>query len=217
MNLAHLLARSARVFPDRPAVALGERIVADHRALARRCSALAAAMRGRLGLVPGDRVALFMKNSPEYVELLWAAWWAGLAAVPINAKLHPKEAEYILDDSGARVCFVTPDLAEAIAPPVEALPALERVIVTSSGEYRGLAAEDASPGIAPALPDDLAWLFYTSGTTGRPKGVMITHRNLLAATLCYLADVDEIGPDDSTIHAAPMSHGSGLYALPHVA
>ena len=217
MNLAHLLARSARVFPDRPAVALGERIVADHRALARRCSALAAATRGRLGLVPGDRVALFMKNSPEYVELLWAAWWAGLAAVPINAKLHPKEAEYILDDSGARVCFVTPDLAEAIAPPVEALPALERVIVTSSGEYRGLAAEDASPGIAPALPDDLAWLFYTSGTTGRPKGVMITHRNLLAATLCYLADVDEIGPDDSTIHAAPMSHGSGLYALPHVA
>ena len=72
------------------------------------------------------------------------------------------------------------------------------------------------PAIADAAPDDLAWLFYTSGTTGRPKGVMITHRNLLAMTLCYFADVDGIGANDCVIHAAPMSHGSGLYALPHV-
>src|SRR5262245_65667269 len=127
-------------------------------------------MRATLGLAPGDRVALFMKNSPEYVELLWAAWWAGLAAVPINAKLHPKEAEYILDDSGARVCFVTPALAEAIVPLAGTVPALERVIVTGTAEYRGLADDDAAPDITSATPDDLAWLFYTSGTTGRPKG-----------------------------------------------
>jgi len=213
VNLAHLLGRSARAFPGRPAVALGRHAVADYRSLAQRCSALAAALRTGLGLAPGDRAAIFMKNCPEYVELLWGAWWGGFAVVPINAKLHPKEAEYILEHSGARVCFATPELAEAVAPVVRGT----RLIVTASAEYRGLAAADASPEIAPVAADDLAWLFYTSGTTGRPKGVEITHRNLLAMTLCYFADVDEIGPDDCTIHAAPMSHGSGLYGLPHVA
>ena len=66
------------------------------------------------------------------------------------------------------------------------------------------------------LPDDVAWLFYTSGTTGRPKGVMITHRNILAMSLCYFADVDQIAPGDCVLHAAPMSHGSGMYNFPHV-
>ncbi len=210
MNLAHLLARSARVFPGRPAVASGERVLFDYGALGRRCAAIASALRSTLRLEPGDRVALLMTNSPEYVEILWAAWWAGLAVVPVNAKLHPQEAEYILDHSGARVCFVTPDLAGAVS-------GAERVIVAGSEAYRRLQAGDGEPAIADAAPDDLAWLFYTSGTTGRPKGVMITHRNLLAMTLCYFADVDEIRSGDCVVHAAPMSHGSGLYALPHVA
>jgi long-chain acyl-CoA synthetase len=217
VNLARLLARSARAFSARPAVALGERVLVDYAALARRCASLAGAMRATLGLAPGDHVGIFGTNCPEYVELVWAAWWAGLAAVPINAKLHPKEAEYILDHSGTRVCFVTPDLAEAIAPLEGTVVGLERVLVIGSDEHRHLGAADASPDVAPAGPDDLAWLFYTSGTTGRPKGVMITHRNLLAMTLCYFADVDEIGPGDCIVHAAPLSHGSGLYGLPHVA
>ena len=209
MNLAHFLARSARVFPGRPAVASGERALADYGALGGRCAAMASALRSTLRLEPGDRVGLLMTNAPEYVEILWAAWWAGLAVVPVNAKLHPKEAEYILDHSGTRVCFVTPDLAGSVA-------GCERIIVVGSAEYRRLHAGDDQPAVADAAPDDLAWLFYTSGTTGRPKGVMITHRNLLAMTLCYFADVDRIGADDCIIHAAPMSHGSGLYGLPHV-
>jgi long-chain acyl-CoA synthetase len=216
MNLAQLLARSARVFPDAPAVAHGERTVAGYRQLATRCAALAAGLRGALRLTPGDRVGLFMTNSPEYVELVWAAWWTGVAVVPINAKLHPKEAAYILDHSGARACFVTPDHAEAIGPLTGTLPELERVIVAPGDEYTGLIGASGA-GIADAAPGDLAWLFYTSGTTGRPKGVMLTHRNLLAMALCYTADVDAIGRGDSIVHAAPLSHGSGIYGVPHVA
>ena len=216
MNLANLLARSARVFPDSPALALGEQVVANYRGLAVRCAALAAGLRGSLGLAPGDRVGLFMANSPEYVELFWAAWWAGLAVVPINAKLHPKEVEYILDHSGARVCFVTSDHAEAIAALRGSIATLERVIDVASDEYRRLRGDLEAP-LANAAPNELAWLFYTSGTTGRPKGVMLTHRNLLAMTLCYFVDVDAIAPGDAIVHAAPMSHGSGIYGAPHVA
>jgi long-chain acyl-CoA synthetase len=65
-------------------------------------------------------------------------------------------------------------------------------------------------------PDDVAWLFYTSGTTGRPKGVMITQRNLLTMGLTYFVDVDPVAPDDAIVYAAPMSHGAGLYAIPHL-
>jgi len=216
VNLAGLLRRAGRVFPDAPALALGERVVADYRGLARTCATRGAALRTRLRLDPGDRIALFMANCPAYVELTWAAWWAGLALVPINAKLHAREAEYILDHSGTRVCFVDADRAQAIGALAATVPGLERTIAVESDEYRALAG-DPELALAETAPDDLAWLFYTSGTTGRPKGVMLTHRNLLAMTLCYFADVDAIGHGDSIIHAAPMSHGSGIYGPPHVA
>ena len=65
--------------------------------------------------------------------------------------------------------------------------------------------------------DDPAWLFYTSGTTGRPKGATLTHRNLLMASLSYFADIGPVSADGQLLHAAPLSHGSGLYGLPHVA
>ncbi|NBR33052.1 MAG: hypothetical protein EBT84_13040, partial [Sphingomonadaceae bacterium] len=72
------------------------------------------------------------------------------------------------------------------------------------------------PDITERAGDDTAWLFYTSGTTGRPKGVMITHRNLMTMGLGYFGDVDPVAPDDAIVYAAPMSHGAGIYAIPHL-
>ena len=212
MNLASLLDRAGRNFADRPALALGETVQCDYRALAGRVSVIAGNLSRRMGLAPGDRVALVMKNSPEYAEMLFACWHAGLAAVPVNTRLAAGEFQYILEHSGARACFVTPDLVSVIG----GLTGPETVVATGSADWARLGTGDGMP-MAETGDNGLAWLFYTSGTTGRPKGAMLTHRNLFAMTRGYFADVDAIGPADSILHAAPMSHGSGLYALPHVA
>jgi long-chain acyl-CoA synthetase len=215
-NIANLFLRASRRLADGPALALGQDVLLSHGALVRRAAAIAGALRSRLRLAPGDRAALVMSNVPDYVELLLAGWHAGLTMVPANARLHRRELAYILGHAGARVCFVTPDLAETVAPLVDELSSLERVVEVGSRDH--LALHRGEPiALAEVSPDDVAWLFYTSGTTGRPKGAMLTHRNLLAMTLAYLADVDGIAAGDAILHAAPMSHGSGLYILPHAA
>ena len=213
MNIAHHLLRVARAHGDRPAVGLGSKATASYREVADRASRLAGALGRRFALVPGDRVVLAMKNCPEYVEVLYGCWLAGLAAVPANAKLHRTEFEYILSDSGAKACFTSANLVETIA--AASGEHLEQLVEVPSAAYRELLDSDPRPIVGRA-PEDLAWLFYTSGTTGRPKGAMLSHRNLLAMCSCYFADVDQGAPWDAILHAAPMSHGSGLYGLAHV-
>ncbi len=216
MNLAALLHRCGTVRRELPAVALGSRGVLDYAALSQRVAVLAGALRGRLGLEGGARVALVMKNHPAYIELLYACWHAGLAAVPVNAKLHEKEIRFILEDSGASLAFVTAELAAPVARAGAGLDTLREVVAVESPDYeRLLQAEPMA--LAEVSADALAWLFYTSGTTGRPKGAMLTHRVLQAMTLSYFADVDAISPGEAILHPAPMSHGSGLYILPHIA
>lgn len=212
MNLALWLHRAGLSHGDRPAAGQGTRVVRTYRDLAERAARLAGALRG-FGLVPGDRVAIAAKNSVEYLEVIYAIWHAGLAAVPANAKLHGAELGFILEHSGARACFASEGLDAAIAP--HAPKSLERLIVIGSREYEALFAAD-SVAVAPCHRDDLAWLFYTSGTTGRPKGAMLTHRVLAAACHAYAVEVDAIAPGNAILHAAPMSHGSGLYIMPHV-
>ncbi|MBL8487152.1 MAG: AMP-binding protein [Rhodocyclaceae bacterium] len=215
-NLAHLLQRTARHHPGLPAVARGDSALHDFASLARRVGRLARGLREGLGLKPDDRVALVMRNCPQYLELLLACWHAGLAAVPVNAKLHPRELEFIFADTAAAACFVTADLAEGVATAARAATGPARIVDVDSADYGRLFA-DASLSLVERDADAAAWLFYTSGTTGKPKGVVLTQRNLVAATLAYFSDVDHIAAGDAILHAAPMSHGSGLYILPHLA
>jgi len=213
MNLALWLERAGRSYPDHPAVSSGARAAFSYGDLASRAARLAAALRA-LGLQDGDRVVIAAKNSIHYPELFYAAWHAGLAVVPANAKLHGLELGYILEHSGARVCFVSSELVSAVAAHVP--KTLEHLIEVDGPEYRRLLKADAIAA-APRNPDDLAWLFYTSGTTGRPKGAMLTHRVLQWASYAYAAEVDPIMPWNAIVHAAPMSHGSGLYMMAYVA
>ncbi len=216
MSLAHLLLRQARLAPDRPAIFDGTEPWATYGEWAARSAALAQRLRAG-GLSPGDRVLLFMRNHPRYLELMWACWWAGLVVVPVNAKLHVREAEWIIGDAQARWGFVTGDVA------AEPLEGLERQVDVESEAADALfaPARDAfdvqiAVPVTERDPNDVAWLFYTSGTTGRPKGVMITQRNLMTMGLTYFVDVDPVSADDAIVYAAPMSHGAGIYAIPHL-
>ena len=213
MNLALWLERAGKSHASVPALACGTRVLRGYGDVAKRVARLAGALRSQLRLQPGDRVAIAAKNSADYLETLYAVWHAGLAAVPANAKLHGAELGYILEHSGAPVCFASQGLDSEIA--AHAPKSLERMIVIGSREYENLFSADPI-ACAPRSGDDLAWLFYTSGTTGRPKGAMLTHRNLAHASFAYTSEVDPVSPGDPILHAAPMSHGSGLYIMAHV-
>src|SRR5712692_6413099 len=144
MNLALWLERAGKSHPDRPAVGLGARVLRRYGELAGRVARLAGALTGRCGLRPGDHVAIAAKNSPDYLDLLYAIWHAGLAAVPANAKLHGVELGYVLEQSGAQVCFASDGLDAEIAP--HAPKSLERLITIGSPEYQALfTASPAAP------------------------------------------------------------------------
>jgi long-chain acyl-CoA synthetase len=216
MNLAVWVERHGRRRPTAPALAEGERVHADWAGFAATTASVAAGLRAGFDLVEGDRVAIFMRNRPEYLEALFAIWHAGLVAVPVNARLHRDELAYILDHSGAAVALTDDDHADDVASLVGSVDSLRAVVVAPGDAWDRLTGADPM-AIVDRRPDDAAWLFYTSGTTGRPKGATLTHRNLLMMSLSYFADLDPVSPDDSILHAAPISHGSGLYGLPHVA
>ncbi len=212
MSLSHLLARQARLQPQRDAIFEGHQARATYGQWAARSAGLAQRLRAA-GLQPGERIVIFMRNHPRYLEVLWGVWWAGLTVVPVNAKLHPAELEWIIGNAEARWAFVTRDVAPL------PLAGLQHQVDIESAEADALLTplDDAlAEAPVPRAPEDLAWLFYTSGTTGRPKGVMLTQRNLLTMGLGYFVDVDAVAPEDAIVYAAPMSHGCGLYAIPHL-
>lgn len=173
MNIANLLSRAGRIFAEKPAIAVGVKPYYSYGVLAHRVATMAGRFYDRLQLQSGDRVAIVMQNCPQFIEVLYATWHAGLCAVPINAKLHPREIQYILEDAGAAACFVTSELNDAVKPLADFVPSLAYVMNVSSDDYHMLATGDPMV-LQECASDDIAWLFYTSGTTGRPKGAMLS-------------------------------------------
>lgn len=211
MNIAHLLRRASQVFSDRQAVWYGDAPSFDYRTLATRTAALGRHLHNAFGVQPGDRVLIFASNVPEYLEALQACYWIGAVSVPVNAKLHARELAHVVEDAQPSAVLATPELIDTVR---SANVRAEQILALGTADYAAaLAAQTGLEPLEPVQrrPDDLASLFYTSGTTGRPKGVMQTHRNLLAMTACYFTDVDTVSADDAMVYAAPMSHGAGLY------
>ena len=213
MSLFSLLDRTARQWPQAGGVYHGTHCVHTWAELRQRALALGHSLTQHVPT--GSRIAIVSENSPHYLELMFGTWAAHQAVVPINYKLHAKEmAHIILDAEPARI-FASPELAEGLKDALDNdWPG--RVCVIGSPEYAQLFAGPALRP-EPADPEALAWLFYTSGTTGRSKGAMLSQRNLMAMTLSHLADVESLNEQCSQIHAAPMSHGSGMYIPAYVA
>ena len=215
LNLFTVLDQAAARFPDRGALYRGELRLCTWLELRERALRIATAIRAQH--TPGARIAIASENCPEIVELMFAVWAAECVLVPINYKLHPREMVQILDDAGVSQVFAS----EKIAPGLANLTGLAGVAIETL-DAEGFSRWRAAPPSVPPCTDasTLAWLFYTSGTTGRSKGAMLSHRSLTAMTVAHLADIDNPGnnPDEecSLIHGAPMSHGSGLYVLPYV-
>ncbi len=219
MNVGAFLTKAARLHPSKLAVADGSvRLRYDE--MNAEAAAFAAGLRQR-GYERGDRVALFMPNRAELLVALFGLFKGGFIAVPVNAKLHSPELGFIVSHCGARAVVCSAKSRVAVEEALAGSPGVERIDTDAEGPAsfravvdsgRAHVAEDAE-----VAPDDAAWIFYTSGTTGRPKGAMLTHRNLCASTMNALADVCDFQPEDVVLHVAPLSHGSGLYALPAIA
>src|SRR5690606_36847986 len=150
----------ARSFGERPALTFGDRRLHDYAGLQNAVVRLAGGLRALPGVRPGDRIGLAMKNCPQYIELMWACWHAGLCIVPINAKLHPREIAFILENCGVAYCFCTEDIAQAMAPIASDIPGLRRIVDVDGAELKRLRQAEplALEGVDPARP---AWLFYT--------------------------------------------------------
>jgi long-chain acyl-CoA synthetase len=148
---------------------------------------------------------------------------AGLGVVPMNARLHPDEHAYMIGDSGARFLVYHEEFSSHVATIRKHLTGVERFIAIGRGEPGDLSFEEvqagrpATPPEASIEPDDLAWIFYTSGTTGRPKGAMLTHRNLLAMVQLMLLDLNPAVETDVLLHGAAITHGSGISIFHHIA
>jgi acyl-CoA synthetase (AMP-forming)/AMP-acid ligase II len=222
MNNCMFLAKAAVQNRERLAVVHGEESL-TYAQLYERALSLGGNLRA-LGLQPGDRVAFVLPNSPRVLEVIYGCFAAGLVVVPINARLHPREIGYIVGNAGARVLIASREHADGLAREAEALAGVERFTVDDEAVGAGvrsyddlLAGERALSAPVDVEPTAPSWLFYTSGTTGRPKGATWSHRTVTAMLMNYLADVHNIQPGEVVLHAAPLSHGSGIVAMPSIA
>jgi long-chain acyl-CoA synthetase len=214
MNSFAFLEKSARQWPDTVALLQGEESY-TYREFRDRALAIGGNLRA-LGCEAGDRVAFCLANSPRIMEVIYGCFAAGLVVVPVNARLHAREMAYIVANSGAKILIHGTEFAEGIAEHADLFSGLTHRITTDAFDTLLNLANALSHSVD-AAPEDICWLFYTSGTTGKPKGAIWNHRMVRCVIMNYLADLHNIQPGEMVLHCAPMSHGSGIIALPAVA
>ncbi|MGH3443548.1 MAG: long-chain-fatty-acid--CoA ligase [Nitriliruptorales bacterium] len=211
-DLAARLAETAARVPDRPAL-LWEGQEISYRELDGRADAVARGLQG-FGVAPGDRVGILLGNTPAFVATFLGALRAGATAVPLHTGVTSREAEHVLVDSGARVLVAGEAAEELVLAVRDRTPALEHVVLVDR-EGPDVVAWSAFTSTREAAavdrdPDDVAALVYTSGTTGRPRGAILTRRNLAANQDQALATPLAIEEGDVVLLALPLFH---IYAL----
>ncbi len=205
-TLPELLRMRALELGDSPLLA-GMGVEESYGEFAHRVSEAAAGLR-ELGVGPGDVVGVVLRNAPEYLEIWWAILWLGAVFNPINPDLTAREAVQILSDSGAMTVVCDGQMSAAVEAHREQLPRLAQVVTVELADGDPLAALRGAGTVPLAeaiAPDDLAALVYTSGTTGRPKGAMLTHGNFLADAW-MLAELLPIGRGDVLGMVLPLFH-----------
>lgn len=227
-QMANTLVLAAQRFNGQPAISRGERVCMTYREFGERAAAIAGGLT-TAGLRPGDVVALVMTNHEDYLPVLFGVWHAGLVAAPQNPRLPPEQLRQQLEHVEAAACILTPDRAEHLAPMTEGLGKLRISLVVETDEFAHLAAHPPIPVVEPtAGAHGPAWLFGTSGTTGRPKAAVLSHHNLASMASMYLqfdradepsdreSDDAIVRPGANLLHITPISHGSGMAAIPHI-
>jgi fatty-acyl-CoA synthase len=219
MPLNELLPKAAKLYPRREAVVCGD-VRLNYREFAARvwrlCNGLVS-----LGLQRNDRLAILHENCHVFLEAYFAAAHLGLILVPLNFRLSPKELAMILNDSGSRLLIAQQAFREKVGALSALVPGVDKVLWSQKGQeesagetdYEALLARRESPG-TPELnikDDDVAQLYYTSGTTGRPKGVMLTHKNVKNHALGTIADL-HLTDSDHWFHVAPLFHLADAWA-----
>jgi len=216
-QLTQILHKAVRQCPDALAVTCSGRDF-THREVIDRVARLAAVLRAQ-GLEPGDRVGMMALNSHQYLEYFCGTWWAGGVVNPINIRWTPNEVAYSLDDCDTRILLVD-DTFKAMVPDVRARSAsLRTVIYVGDGvapegaqHYESLLQQATPMADAQRQGADLAAVMYTGGTTGKPKGVMLSHANMLACVLGALIAMPRSGSATAVI-AAPLFHIGGCAGL----
>jgi fatty-acyl-CoA synthase len=213
-----LVERAGMAYGPQDAVVYGDRRITYTEQLARIRQTGRALL--SLGLEKGDRVAVLMTDRPEVLDVHWGAVWAGLAVVPLTAKASASDHAYLIGDCGARVVVHDAGKADRVEgarkeTDIEHLFCVDRDGVFEGGRYLPdlVKAQPDGPGLPEVTPDDRYGIFYTGGTTGRPKGVEHNHRAFVAAFMSEMLELG-LGERDRFAHVMPLTHASGMFVLP---
>lgn len=216
--MPYLIRRAASHFPTQPAISCRDRVYTVGQVYERACrlaNALAAA-----GCRPGDRVGVYVANCAEYMEIDFGLALGGFVRVALNVRLGVGDQAHVLEDARARGLIYGPDFGEQVRELLDVVPGIDVVLRMSHEQGPGVPYEDvlvrassADPGVA-LTSEDLCSLFYTSGTSGRPKGVKLSHRAQVAVALGLLLEFP-IRRGEKILLPQPLSHGAGFFMLPY--